>query len=83
MDYIGATFHHLQAYIIKIIIKEKSQLADSSILFKLRLLTNTQKHRIVILIMITGVLSPKLDLEVIHDSSLELVCLQVLINFSL
>jgi hypothetical protein len=30
-----------------------------------------------------GVLSTKLDLEVILDSSLELVCLQVLINFSL
>jgi hypothetical protein len=40
-NYSGATIHHLQAYIIKIIIKEKSQLVDSSILFKLRLLTNT------------------------------------------
>jgi hypothetical protein len=37
----------------------------------------------VILIMITGGASPKLDLEVILDSSLELVCLQVLIEFYL
>jgi hypothetical protein len=38
---------------------------------------------IVILLIITGGALPKLDLEVILDSYLELVCLQVLINFSL
>jgi hypothetical protein len=33
--------------------------------------------------VVTGGALPKLDLEVILDSSLELVFLQVLINFSL
>jgi hypothetical protein len=37
----------------------------------------------VILIVITGSALPHLDLEVILDSSMELVFLQVLINFSL
>jgi hypothetical protein len=31
--------------------------------------------------VITGVLSPKMDLEVVLDLSLELAALQVLINF--
>jgi hypothetical protein len=37
----------------------------------------------VILIVIIGVLSPKLDLEVVLDLSLELAGLRVFLNFSL